>query len=231
MSTKQFKECYHKLSNTPLTAHITEQEFITICAAHDVYVKHCQPGDKIFTSESYKDAVVVVIDGRIQAIQEDFSGTRFIIKSVEQGEALSITVPKVENNNLSYSVEAEAKDTVILLLNVRSLTNPWPTQAPESTFLQNLLHFMLSAHHLTFQHLVDLSKRTTREKLLSYLINTAIEQQSNAFSISMSRKELADYLCVDRSAMSTELTKLQKAGFLDYEGNRFSLSSDLMKYL
>lgn len=229
-SEVEFGECYRALAGTPLTDNIDEEEFIHICEVHDAHLKHCQAGDKILTVDSPKDAVVVVVTGRIYAIQEDFNGKRFIIKTAEAGEALSFTVSKIKNDNLSYSAEAVAKDTKVLLLNLKHLLEPWPTKDPEVAFLKNLMLFMLSAHHTTYQHLIDLSKRSTREKLIAYLLNTALVQQSNDVTIHLSRQELADYLCVDRSAMSTELGKLKKAGFMDYSGNHFILH-DMSKYL
>lgn len=226
----EFRECYRDLAGTPLTDQISEEEFVQICESHDVHLKHCQTGDKVLTVDSPKDAVVVVVSGRIYANQEDFNGKRFIIKMAEAGEALSFTVSKIKNDNLSYSAEAVAKDTRVLLLSVKNLIEPWPVTEPESTFVRNLFMFMLSAHHTTYQHLIDLSKRSTREKLIAYLLNTALVQQSNDIAIHLTRQELADYLCVDRSAMSTELGKLKKAGFMDYSGNHFILH-DMSKYL
>ena len=229
-SELEFKDCYHHLHISPLIHGVSEDDFVQICEHYDVHLKHCQVGNKILARDSPKDAVIVVVTGRVYAIQEDYKGKRFIIKTAEAGEALSFTVSKVKNDTLSYSVEAVAKNTKLIMFNVGQLLDPWPTKNPEALFLKNLMSFVLSAHYTTYQHLIDLSKRSTREKLIAYLLNTAFDQQSNEITIHLTRQELADYLCVDRSAMSTELGKLKKAGFMDYAGNHFVLH-DMSKYL
>jgi len=73
------------------------------------------------------------------------------------------------------------------------------------------------------QKIEFISKRTTREKLLAYLSSEAQKAGSNRFSIPFNRQELADYLSVDRSAMSAELSKLRKEGILNYNKNHFEL--------
>ena len=71
-----------------------------------------------------------------------------------------------------------------------------------------------------------MSKRTTKEKLISYLSEQAKKSGSAYFSIPFNRQELADYLCVDRSAMSNELSKMRKAGILEFERNDFNLKKN-----
>ena len=67
------------------------------------------------------------------------------------------------------------------------------------------------------------SKRTTREKLLAYLTFQAKKQQSNSFEIPFDRQELADYLEVDRSGLSTEIGKLCKEGVIEARKNKFRI--------
>ena len=68
-----------------------------------------------------------------------------------------------------------------------------------------------------------MSQRSTREKLLSYLSSESMRQKSPSFTIPFDRQQLADYLSVDRSAMSNELSKLRREGVLEYEKNRFTI--------
>ena len=76
------------------------------------------------------------------------------------------------------------------------------------------------------QKLDHMMKRSTRDKLLSYLSAQAIKHKNNNFTIPFNRQQLADYLCVDRSAMSNELGKLRDEGLLTFHKNDFILSSD-----
>ena len=70
---------------------------------------------------------------------------------------------------------------------------------------------------------IHISKRTTREKLLSYLSAESVKNNSLSFDIPYDRQQLADFLCVERAAMSVELSKLQKEGMLKTKKNHFEL--------
>jgi len=73
------------------------------------------------------------------------------------------------------------------------------------------------------QKLGHISKRSTREKLMSYLSEQAERQNSASFSIPFNRQQLADFLSVDRSAMSNELCKMRDDGLIEFEKNQFRL--------
>ncbi len=62
------------------------------------------------------------------------------------------------------------------------------------------------------------------DKLLSYLSAESARQSSLSFDIPFDRQQLADYLCIDRAAMSTEISKLQKEGFIKTNRNHFELT-------
>ena len=68
------------------------------------------------------------------------------------------------------------------------------------------------------------SRKTTREKLMAYLTDQAKLKRSNDFTIPFNRQELADYLEVDRSALSTEISKMRREGWLRAQGNNFVLT-------
>ena len=68
-----------------------------------------------------------------------------------------------------------------------------------------------------------ISNRTTREKLLSYLSDEAKRSRSASFSIPFNRQQLADFLSVDRSAMSNELGRMRKEGLIEFHKNQFTL--------
>src|SRR5699024_7938489 len=89
--------------------------------------------------------------------------------------------------------------------------------------LRNLVTILAGKNVSFSEKITCLSRRSTREKLLSYLSETAKKEKKRHFVISFNRQELADYLCVDRSAMSAELSKLRREGVLDYKRSEFWL--------
>ena len=92
-----------------------------------------------------------------------------------------------------------------------------------SRMVHNLLR-MVATKNLVFDQKIQItSQRTTREKLMAYLLNQAKLQGSSSFTIPYNRQELADYLEVDRSGLSAEISKLRKERVLESEKNRFVL--------
>ena len=93
--------------------------------------------------------------------------------------------------------------------------------------VQNLFFAISEKNRQLVQKLGHMSKRTTRDKLISYLSEQAKRSGSSTFSIPFNRQQLADFLCVDRSAMSNELCKMRDDGLLTFDRNTFSLISQM----
>ena len=90
-------------------------------------------------------------------------------------------------------------------------------------FIHNMLR-LVSEHNVKLENKLEhVCRRTTREKLLSYLSEQAMAKGGRDFDIPHNRQELAEYLCVDRSAMSSELSKMRAEGILDFQKNHFVL--------
>ena len=116
------------------------------------------------------------------------------------------------------------EDCEILLLNVKRLLTACPTACDHhQKLIRNLVSVLANKILLFNDKITHVSKRTTREKLLSYLSAESIRQSSLSFDIPFDRQQLADFLCVERAAMSVELSKLQKEGLLVTKRNHFEL--------
>ncbi|VUX18086.1 transcriptional regulator FixK [Dorea longicatena] len=90
--------------------------------------------------------------------------------------------------------------------------------------IRNLVSVLANKILILNDKITHIGKRTTREKLLSYLSAESIRHSSLSFDIPFDRQQLADYLCIDRAAMSTEISKLQKEGFIKTNRNHFELT-------
>ena len=124
---------------------------------------------------------------------------------------------------LHISVTA-AEPTEILFLSVDQLLRKNVLTAPtQIRFLQNLtLAMAQKAQKLTCK-LEDSTRRSTRERLQDYLSGQYHRTKSRTFSIPLNRQDLADFLFVDRSAMSNELCKMRDEGLLRFDKSRFEL--------
>lgn len=95
---------------------------------------------------------------------------------------------------------------------------------PEQAILiTNLLRIMARKNVTLSQRMMNISARTIRARLLSYLSQQAIRTGSSRFTIPFNRQELADYLGVERSALSAQMSKMKEEGLIDYRKNAFEV--------
>ena len=168
------------------------------------------------------DKLGILLEGNLQVVQYDYLGNRTIISTVEPlqifGEAFSYVKTKFPMN-----VETTEKSKVLFLISDR-ISNPCPNGCVfHKQLINNLLHILAHKNVNLTQKIECMSKRTTKEKLLTFLTLESIKQNSKEFYISYDRQSLADYLGVERSAMSAELSKLRKDGIIECEKNWFKL--------
>ena len=147
------------------------------------------------------------------------------MSKIGPGDFFAEPYAAIPGSILNISVAA-SKNCEILMLNIHRLLTVCPTVCEHHNQLIRNLVFVLAKKVMQFnEKITHMSKRSTREKLLSYLSSEALRQGKRSFDIPYDRQQLADYLCVERAAMSTELSKLQKDGLLTTNRNHFELIS------
>lgn len=164
----------------------------------------------------------VVLEGEALLVREDFWGNRDLVAKLGPG-ALFGEVYACLGVRPSVGVVA-GRPAKALFLEIGRVLAPCAQGCPRHARLLKNLAFALAEKSLNMQEkLTHMSKRTTREKLLSYLSAQAGAQGGPSFTIPFNRQQLADYLGVDRSAMSKELCKMRDGGLLAFSKNRFTL--------
>jgi CRP-like cAMP-binding protein len=210
------------LSQCPLFAGIAEADWESLLtclsARRRVYAK----GAFILRAKQRTGAVGIVLGGRAHLLKEDFWGNRTLLAEVRAGglfaEAYAFT-----GEALAVSVFAAEKTEALLLDCRRIIATCGSACAFHTALIGNMLRISVRKNMDLVDKIECLTKRTTRGKLLAFLSEQAKRAESNAFAIPFNRQELADYLAVDRSAMSTELSKMREAGILRCQKNRFEL--------
>ena len=158
----------------------------------------------------------VVLLGTVQVVQEDYYGNRSVMTVLQPGESFAEVFSCAGFEVMPVSVMA-VTDSEVLLLDCRCVLTTCSRSCHfHSLLMKNMLEGMA-------QKIQYMCKRTTREKLMAYLSNQAKQQGSKEFVIPHNRQSLADYLGVERSAMSVEISKLKKAGKIDTHGSWFCL--------
>lgn len=167
--------------------------------------------------------VGMVLSGAVRLEREDYYGNRSIVAHIGPGALFGETYACADVSSLPISVVADT-DSTVLLMDCRRITRTCSHAcAFHNRIIFNLLRVVAQKNLVYDQKIQITSKRTTREKLMAYLLNQAKIQGNHTFQIPYDRQELADYLEVDRSGLSSEISKLRKEGILDSKKNTFTL--------
>lgn len=165
----------------------------------------------------------LVLSGAVRLVREDYFGNRSIVAHISPGELFGETYACAGVASIPISVVAD-EDSTVLLMDCRRITTTCSHAcAFHSRIIFNLMRLVAKKNLVYDQKIQVTSKRSTREKLMAYLLNQAKLQGTNSFRIPYDRQELADYLEVDRSGLSSEISKLRKEGILESEKNLFTL--------
>jgi CRP/FNR family transcriptional regulator, dissimilatory nitrate respiration regulator len=207
----------------PLFACIDEQEMASLTKCLGAHSKSYGKGQLIMSAGDLVQEIGIVLSGSVQLVNDDFFGNRSIIGLIGPGGMFGEGFSCAGEERLPLSVEAAA-DCEVLFVDYRRVITTCPSACVfHSRLVENMLSILAHKNVQLTEKIRHISKRSTREKLLSYLAEESQKAGSNEFTIPFSRQELADYLCVERSAMSAELSRLRQAGILDTERSHFQL--------
>lgn len=214
---------YKNLKNSILFSGMKEEEIRAILGCLSVQVKEYEKGSTIFCPGDAISELGMVIRGSVHVIREDYWGNRDLMARIGEYEVFGETYACIPKAVLPiYAIAAQK--TEILLLKVKKILTTCSSACQfHNRLIQNMLA-VLAEKNLQMTNKIDVvTKRTTRSKLMTYLSKQAEQNQSSKFIVPLSRQQLADYLGVDRSAMTVELKKMQKEGLIQFEKNQFQL--------
>ena len=211
------------ISKCPLFTGIAESDLEMLLAClSSRRQSYDKDGFVIMAGERVSD-IGIVLSGRVLVLKEDFWGNRTILSEIEAPGLYAEAFSCAEEKVFPVSVMATEKTEVLFLDYKRVVTSCTSACAIHAALIQNMLRIISRKNIALVDKIEHITKRTTREKLLSYLSEQARLKGSNIFSIPFDRQELADYLAVERSAMSAELSKMRGAGLINFHKSSFEL--------
>lgn len=185
--------------------------------------KLCQKGELIFRAGEHIDSMGLVLSGSVHISIDDLWGNSTLLGRVEPGQLFAETYACIPGEPLLVNVTA-SEDSDILFLNAARVMTTCKSACPyHSRLVQNLLQITALKNLALSTRSLHTSPKTIRGRLVSYLSEQARRSGSSRFTIPFDRQQLADYLGVDRSALSNELGKMKHEGLLSCEKNRFDL--------
>lgn len=217
------KDFFEILSQCPLFKGIERSDLDSMLACLDGKTMKIAKGNPVFLEGTPARFVGIVLSGTVQVVREDYYGNRSIMTSLQPGEIFAEAFSFAGLETMPVSAVA-MKDSEVLLLDCRRVLTTCSNSCHfHSLLLKNLLQGMARKNLALSQKIRYMSQKSTKEKLMAYLYDQAKQQGSTEFVIPYDRQALADYLGVERSAMSAEIGKLKNSGQIDTKGAWFCI--------
>lgn len=217
------KEFHPILERSPLFDGIRMEDLSAMLGCIGGHTVSVQKGLSISRAGDPAIHVGMVLTGAVRLEREDYFGNRSIVAHIGPSELFGETYACAGVTSLPVSIVADV-DSTVLLMDCRRITTTCSSAcAFHNRIIFNLLRLVATKNLIYDQKIQITSKRTTREKLMTYLLNQAELCGSRSFTIPYDRQELADYLEVDRSGLSAEISKLRKEKILESDKRNFKL--------
>ena len=204
---------------TSLFDGVTKDEYAAMTECFKATVKTYKKGEEVPMPEG---RVGVVQRGRISVMRTDADGVRTIFEQLGKGGVFGTPIGYARSD-AGYFLLAD-EDCDVLMIDYEHIVKRCPKACTHhSTVVANLVKLMSEKTQALSEHLEILSRRTTREKLTAYFSMLAAKNKSAYFTLPFSQTSLADYICVDRSAMARELKRMCDEGLIELDKRNIKL--------
>ncbi len=217
------KKYIHILKKTQMFSGVADDEISSMLSCLGARLSNYKKGEYVLRQGEHISDIMVLVDGSLHIQKDDYWGMRSILGHIDVGDMFGEAYVAPESGAILNDVVA-LEDSTVIFFDVKRIITTCPSACRfHALVVQNMFFAISEKNRKLVQKLGHMSKRTTREKLISYLSEEAKRSNSASFTIPFNRQQLADFLSVDRSAMSNELCKMRDEGLIEFEKNRFRL--------
>ena len=211
------------LRKTKMFSGVGDEEIEAMLSCLNARVQHYKKGEYVLRTGGHLLDILILVEGSLHIQKDDYWGNRSLLGQFGAGEMFGEAYVAPESGALMNDVVA-VEDSAVMFFDLQRLLATCSSACRfHAVVVQNLFFAISEKNRKLVQKLGHMSKRSTREKLISYLSEEAKRQNGARFSIPFNRQQLADFLSVDRSAMSNELCKMRDEGLLRFHKNHFEL--------
>lgn len=214
---------YSFLANTLLFKGVSAEELKSMLQCLDGTEKEYSKSEIVFFAGESIDSIGLVLSGSVNIEYDDIWGNKTILGRAEVGQIFGEAYACRPSEPLMINAVASEKCTILFLKISRLTTTCQNSCTCHNRLIQNLLNILSLKNLNLSRRSLHITSKSIRGRLLSYLSEQAKERGSASFSIPYNRQQLADYLGVDRSALSNELSKMQQEGLISYDRNSFTI--------
>ena len=217
------QEYFALLQHCPLFAGIAETDLSAMLGCLGAKIVRYEKQETILAEGEPAREMGILLSGAAQVCRVDYYGNRSILAEIAPGELFGESFACAGAQSMPVQVVATEESRVLRIDSGRILRSCSNACAFHHRMIYNLMQVVATKNLMFHQKLEILSQRTIRDKLMTYLHMQAKRAGSNCFTIPFDRQELADYLEVERSGISVEISKLRKEGVLNNRKNHFEL--------
>ena len=216
------EQYFDLLGSVALFKGISPENLFSMLSCLSAEIASYGKGEILLMAGNKPTYVGVVLSGTLQIIKENYGGTRTLLAHLAPGDffAEALCCAGVEESPVTVLAN---NDAAVMRLNYSRILRTCPHScAFHHRLIENMLA-VIARKNLFLQSRMDIVRmKSVREKMLRYLESFAAKQ-GRSVTVPLNREEMADYLCVDRSALSHELMKMKRDGIIDYHKNMFTL--------
>ena len=209
--------------HSPLFLGIKPDELNAMLSCIGYHIGTFKKGDIIaFEGDNLKH-IGIIISGAVDMVKEDLWGNKTMLVRMRKDELFGETFA-CGSDSLSVVTFLVSEDAKVLFMPFDRVMHSCTMACQfHHRLIENMVKIIADKNQNLMRKVDVVSKRTIREKLLAYLSIQAQVQNTRYFEIPLGRVELAEYLCVDRSALTRELAKMKEDGLIDYDKNCFRI--------
>ena len=212
-----------QLQKTMLFRGLTDSEIAVALQVLEAHEKRYEKGETLLTAGSVTERMGLVLEGNVTIESNDAWGNRTIISHVGCGQVFAETYALLENEPMLVDVTASENCRILFLRSgrIQSLQNsqnPWALK-----YITNLLTISMHKNLILSGRSFHTAPKTIRGRVMAYLNSASLQRHSREFDIPFDRQQLADYLNLERSALSKELGKMQREGLVFCRKNHFTI--------
>lgn len=216
------QEYFGILQMTGLFQDIQRADLLSMLPCLGAEIKELRKDAILLHAGDMPQFVGIVMQGQLHIVREDFDGNRSLMAAVTSGDIFAEALCCAGVQESPISVVADCASTVMLLRFSRILQTCSNACAHHTKLIENMLR-LVAEKNLQLQNRMEIIRlKSVRAKVLRYLESFA-QKQGRSITIPFNREELADFLCIERSALSHELARMKRDGLIDYRKNWFVL--------
>lgn len=215
----------NNIKKAMLFKNMTEEEISQACRALALYEENFDKGSLIFCAGDTTDRLGLVLRGSVTIESSDPWGQRTVLSHVGTGQVFAETYALLPGQVMLVDVTAN-EDCRIAFLKTLQPSQSFPNETWAARFTLNLLNITAHKNLLLSSRNFHTAPKAARDRISAYLNTVSLQMKSKSFDIPFDRQQMADYLNLDRTALSRELGKMKKDGLIDFHKNHFVLKTE-----